>query len=70
MKFLGYIIFERGIEAKSEKIKAILEMEEPKCINDVQKLNGQVTTLRRFISYSVKRYIPFFKALKEKNNFV
>lgn len=43
-------------------------MKAPKYINDVQKLNGQVITLGRFISYLAKRYLSFFKALKGKIN--
>lgn len=35
-KSLGYIVFERGIKANSEKIKAIQDMDAPKYINDIQ----------------------------------
>lgn len=45
-------------------------MEASKCINDIQKLNGRVMTLSRFISCSVKRYLPFFKTLKDKKKFI
>lgn len=66
-KFLGYIVSKRGVEANLENIKAIQDME---CINDVQKLNGQITALGRFISYSAKKCLPFFKTLKGKNKFI
>lgn len=69
-KFLGYIVSERGIEAKLDKIKAILNMQALRCINNVQKLNRRVTALGRSISYSVKRCLPFLKSLKGKNNFI
>jgi hypothetical protein len=41
-------------------------MEEPKTKKDIQKLNAQVAALNRFISKSVERSLPFFKALKGK----
>jgi hypothetical protein len=39
-------------------------MEEPKTKKDIQKLNGRVAALNRFIS--AERSLPFFKALKGK----
>jgi hypothetical protein len=41
------------IKANLDKIKAIREMEEPKT-KDIQKLNGRVATLNRFISRSAE----------------
>ena len=35
-KFLGYLVIERGIKANPEKIKAILDMEPPKTVKEVQ----------------------------------
>ena len=44
-KFLGFMISHRGIEANLEKIEAILSMKAPKTLNELQKLNGRITTL-------------------------
>jgi hypothetical protein len=52
-KILGCLISAKRIEANPDKIKAIREMEEPKT-KDIQKLNGQVATLNRFISRSTE----------------
>jgi hypothetical protein len=41
-------------------------MEEPKTKKDIQKLNGRVAALNRFILRSAERRLPFFKALKGK----
>jgi hypothetical protein len=41
-------------------------MEEPKTKKDIQKLNGRVAALNRFISRSTERSLPFFKAFKGK----
>ncbi|XP_058103396.1 uncharacterized protein LOC131246956 [Magnolia sinica] len=41
-KFLGFLISQRGIEANSEKIKPLLNMESPKTIKDVQRLTERI----------------------------
>jgi hypothetical protein len=41
-------------------------MEELKMKINIQKLNGRVAALNRFISRSAERSLPFFKALKGK----
>ena len=67
--FLGLMISKRGIEANPDKIKAILDMEPPHSIKDVQKLTGIVAALGRFISKSGDRCLPFFQTLKKVKNF-
>jgi hypothetical protein len=49
-KILGCLISAKRIEANPDKIRAIREMEEPKTKKDIQKLNGRVVALNRFIS--------------------
>ena len=49
-KFLGFMISQRGIEANHDKIQAILNMEPPKNVKDVQSLTGRVATLNGFVS--------------------
>ncbi|XP_074358737.1 putative mitochondrial protein AtMg00860 [Apium graveolens] len=68
-KFLGLMVSNRGIEANPDKIKAILDMEPPRSIKDVQKLTGRVASLGRFISKSREKFLPFFKALKKLKDF-
>jgi hypothetical protein len=63
-KILGCLISAKRIEANPDKIRAIREMEESKTKKDIQKLNGRVEALNRFLSRSVERSLPFFKALK------
>lgn len=45
-----------------------MEMEVPKAINNIQKLNGQITAFGKFITCLAKKQLPFFKALKGKKN--
>lgn len=39
-------------------------MKEPKTIQDLQSFNSKITSLSRFLSKSVIRSLPFFKALR------
>jgi len=39
-KFLGFMVSKRGIEANLDKIQAILNMELPKNVKEVQSLTG------------------------------
>nr|XP_017227468.1 PREDICTED: uncharacterized protein LOC108203223 [Daucus carota subsp. sativus] len=63
------MVSKRGIEANPDKIKAILDMEPPKSVRDVQKLTGRIAALGRFVSKSGDKCLPFFKALKKVKNF-
>src|SRR4051812_7877816 len=63
-KFLGFMVTNRGIEANPDKIQAILDMEEPKTLHDIQKLNGKITALSRFLAKGAERALPFLKLLK------
>ena len=66
-KLLGFIVSHRGIEENSEKINAILNMEAPASIKDVQKLTGCMAALNRFLSRLGERGLPFFKLLKKQD---
>ncbi|XP_063949855.1 uncharacterized protein LOC135152711 [Daucus carota subsp. sativus] len=63
------MVSKRGIEANPDKIKAILDMEPPKNVRDVQKLTGRIAALERFVSKSGDKCLPFFRALKKVKNF-
>ena len=64
-KLLGFLVSNRGIEANPEKIKAITSLAKPTCINDVQRLAGQIAALSRFISRLGEKAIPFVSDAKE-----
>ena len=64
-KFLGFMVSQRGIEANPDKIRAILDMEPPKNIKEVQSLTGRIAALNRFISKATDKCLPFFKILRK-----
>ena len=68
-KLLGFIVSNRGIEANPEKINAIMAMDAPAAINDVQKLAGCMAALNRFLSRLGEWGLPFFKLLKRQDKF-
>ncbi|KAL0445090.1 UNVERIFIED_CONTAM: hypothetical protein Slati_2231700 [Sesamum latifolium] len=67
--FLGFMVTHRGIEANHLKIKAILDMKAPACINEVQRLTGKIAALSRFIFKSAEKSLPFFKILRKARTF-
>ncbi|KAL0448616.1 UNVERIFIED_CONTAM: hypothetical protein Slati_1418000 [Sesamum latifolium] len=65
----GFMVTQRGIEANPLKIKAILDMKAPACVNEVQRLTGRIAALSRFISKSAEKSLPFFKTLRKTKTF-
>ena len=64
-KFLGFMVSQRGIEANSDKIRAIMEMTPLRNVKEVQSLNGKVAALNRFILRATDKCLPFFRMLKK-----
>ncbi|GJZ88790.1 reverse transcriptase domain-containing protein [Tanacetum coccineum] len=63
--FLGYKVNSDGLTVCPDKVEAVLSLPSPKCLKDVQRLNGKLASLNRFLSKSAKRSLPFFKTLKK-----
>jgi hypothetical protein len=55
---LGFIVFERGIEANPKKIAAITYMGPIKDLKGIQRVMGCLAALSRFISRSAKEAYP------------
>ena len=64
-KFLGFIVNSRGIEANTNKIKVMLDMLPPSNIKDIQRLNGRIVALSRFVSMANEKCQLFFQFLKK-----
>jgi hypothetical protein len=68
-KFLGCLVSTKGIEANPDKIKVLIEMQDPISVKNVQKLTGRVAALNRFILRAAERSLPFFQVLRNSKNF-
>ena len=64
-KFLGFVVSQRGIEANSDKIRAIMEMAPLRNVKEVQSLNGKIAVLNRFVSRATDKCLPFFRMFKK-----
>ena len=64
-KFLGFMVSQRVIEVNPEKIRAIMELEPPRTVKEVQSLNEKITALNRFVSRATDRCLPFFYTLRK-----
>ncbi|GKA12274.1 reverse transcriptase domain-containing protein [Tanacetum coccineum] len=63
--FLRYIVSTRGLKVCPDKVDAVLILPSPKCLKDVQKLNGKLASLNTFLAKSTEKSLPFFKSLKK-----
>lgn len=69
-RFLGFIVWHRGIEIDPKKITAIIEMPTPKNIFKLKKLQGKLAYIQRFISNLSRRCKPFSRLMKKGVPFV
>nr|GEX58703.1 reverse transcriptase domain-containing protein [Tanacetum cinerariifolium] len=63
--FLRYKVDADGLRVFMDKVEAVFNLPSPKCLKDVQKLNGKLASLNRFLSKSTEKSLPFFKILKK-----
>ncbi|GJX23464.1 reverse transcriptase domain-containing protein [Tanacetum coccineum] len=63
--FLGYKVNTKGIKVCLDKADAILSLPSPKCLKDMQKLNGKLASLNKFLAKSTEKSLPFFKTVKK-----
>ncbi|GJY39903.1 reverse transcriptase domain-containing protein [Tanacetum coccineum] len=62
--FLGHVVSVKGIKACPEKAEAVMKLQSPRTLKEVQSLNGKLASLSRFLSKSAEKSLPFFKTLK------
>jgi hypothetical protein len=62
-KVLGCLVSTKGIEVNPNKIRALVDMQDPVSMKDVQKLTGRVAAPNRFIPKAAERSLPFFQVL-------
>ncbi|GKC47182.1 reverse transcriptase domain-containing protein [Tanacetum coccineum] len=63
--FLGYKVNTDGLKVCPDKADAVLSLPSSGCLKDVQKPNGKLASLNRFLSKSFEKSVPFFKTLKK-----
>ncbi|GJW74783.1 reverse transcriptase domain-containing protein [Tanacetum coccineum] len=63
--FLGYKVNAEGLKVCPDKADAVLILPFSGCLKDVQKLNGKLASLNRFLSKSAEKSLPFFNTLKK-----
>ncbi|GJT16463.1 reverse transcriptase domain-containing protein [Tanacetum coccineum] len=63
--FLGYKVNAEGMKVCPNKAYVVLSLPSSGCLKDVQKLNGKLASLNRFLSKSAEKLLPFFKILKK-----
>ena len=68
-KFLGFMV-NRGIEANPTKVQALLDLQSPKIVKEIQNLTGMVATFSCFVARSIDKCCPFFQALKMRKNLI
>nr|KYP60612.1 Retrotransposable element Tf2 [Cajanus cajan] len=68
-KFLGFMITSRGIEANPGKCKAIIQMQSPQTVKEVQRLAGRLVSLSCFIPKLTEKARPIFTLLRKPKDF-
>jgi len=67
-KLMGFIVSQRGIKVDPEKVKAILEMPEPRTEKQVRGFLGCLNYIARFISQITAICEPLFKLLHKNQS--
>jgi hypothetical protein len=65
-QFLGFLVYERGIEIGLKSPEAIRTMVPPTTKRELQQLIGKINFVRRFISNLSRRIKPFMDLVKIK----
>ena len=54
-KFMGYMITHWGIEVNLKKVQAVMDMQAPTSVKEMQRLTGRLTALGHFLSKFVEQ---------------
>ncbi|GJX43482.1 reverse transcriptase domain-containing protein [Tanacetum coccineum] len=71
--FLGYQVNTKGIKICPDKVDAILSLQSPKCLKDVQKLNGKLAKEAEAVFRQMKEHIaklPMLTAPEEQEELI
>ena len=70
MTFLGHIVSADGVKPDPEKIKAIVDMNVPKAVNELQRFLGMINYVGKFIPNLAEIAAPLRSLLKKENEFL
>jgi len=68
-KFLGFMLTQRDIEANPEKCNAIIEIQSPTSVKEVQRLIGRLTAISHFLPKLAEQTQPIIQLLKKSAKF-
>lgn len=68
--FVRHKVSSKGSEPDPNKVKAVLQMPEPTCIEDVRCLMGMANYLSKFVPQIASITVPLKDLLREKNEWV
>lgn len=54
-KFLGHLITKQGIKTSPSKVKAIIDLQAPKTLKEVQSLNGKLASLSTYEQVTITK---------------
>lgn len=64
-KFLGFLVYSRGIDVDLAKVTAIATMKPPTTIEELKRFLGKVSYIRRFLPGLASITSAFTKLLKK-----
>jgi len=64
-KFLGFVVWRRGIEIDQAKVKPIQDILDPKNLKELHGFQGCLAYIRRFISNLAAHCHPFIHIMKK-----
>lgn len=70
LKYLGYVVSEKGLRVDPEKVKAIIDLPVPQNQKEVRQFCGTASWYRRFIPNFAARLFPLTTLLKKRAKFV
>ncbi|GJV42459.1 hypothetical protein Tco_1420899 [Tanacetum coccineum] len=62
--FLGHVVNMKGIKACLENAEAMIKLQSPRTLKEVQSFNRNLASMNSYLSKSAAKSLPFFKTLK------
>ena len=70
IKFLGHIIDASGVRPDPDKLRAIKEMKQPSCVNELRRFHGMVNQTSKFCPQLADKTKPLRDLLSTKNQWI